>query len=170
MHPYLEDAPHDSAPQPEEILLADLARPVAAEGRRLLHASSAVLLSVTLLRGRTVPITVGWSGAIDPLSLRGMLDLGDAAVRQALAAFEHAGARLIAELARRWPANAVPPAIGVVTDGGGVVFSPDLPSPLMPDWLALQQGGGAAAATLLPFSEIGAWALLTAPVAQHRLH
>ena len=62
-------------------------------------------------------------------------------------------------LARRWPANAVPPRIGVVTDGTGVAVSPGHPAALTSAWLSDHAARRAPADALLPFRASGPWAL-----------
>jgi len=151
--------------------LAAFARQVAAHAVPLLAASNARLLSLTIeSRQRAIPVTMCWNGAAQPVCFRSALLCDEVTVRRARAGFEQAGKRLLMELVCRWPTNAVPPAIGIVTDGGGVVFSSDHPSPLCPDWLALHQAGRCAPTTLRAFADAGAWLRLTAPVGDHRIH
>ncbi|MFM9977352.1 MAG: hypothetical protein ACKVOP_04815 [Sphingomonadaceae bacterium] len=150
--------------------LQALARPVAAQARPLLAASNAMLLSFTVIRGQPSPIVRCWNGPAEAVSLRFALGPAGRHVRRSLASVEIAAARLIAELARRWPSYAAPPALGIVTDGGGVVLSSDHPSPLRQDWLALHQQGLCTPTTLLPFAANGAWMLLTASAGNARVH
>ncbi|CAN5540892.1 hypothetical protein BH10PSE14_BH10PSE14_13640 [soil metagenome] len=154
-----------------EVPLAEAAARVALCARPLLAASRGELLTLT---APTRPVgtltTMYWNGQSPLLPLPPVIALLDDSLQHALALFEDAGRLLLAELVRRWPANALPPAIGVVTDGTGVGFSSDHPSPMWPDWLALHLTGACAATSLLPFSPIGAWARLTAPVMNRQLH
>lgn len=151
--------------------ITDDARLVAAHALPLLAKSNAQLLSLTIrTRELARPIAMCWTGTTEPISLPSVLALDQTDIRRALYIFEQAGERLLASLVRRWPANAAPPAIGIVTDGSGVVFSSDHPSPLYPNWLALHQGGMCTPTTLLAFSRNGAWASLSERVETHRLH
>jgi hypothetical protein len=148
-----------------------VAHAVARHARPLLRAGRAQLLSLTIpCDRRSPPVAMCWAGASQPVALRATLALGDVAVRDTLLRFEGAGRRLLVMLIRRWPANAAPPMIGIVTDGGGVLFSSDHPSPLRPDWLALHQAGLCAPTALRAFSEAGGWARMTGRVADQRLH
>lgn len=160
-----------AAPMACEPDLADLARPVAASARILLAANRAALLSLTmLLRQDDGLVAMCWHGPLVQIGLAATLDLNRPVLRRAGADFETAGARLIEHVARRWPPNAVPPAIGIVTDGEGLAFSPDHPSPLAPDWLALHRARRCTPTELLAFGDRGGWALLTAEVAHRRVH
>jgi hypothetical protein len=150
--------------------LTILARPVAASARPLLAASHAQLLSLTTTSEHATPVMMCWNGPVAAVALQSAIDLQDPGVARHIAAFAACGQRLLVELARRWPSYAVPPAIGIVTDGGGVVFSADHPSPLSPDWLARHQAGLCVPTKLLPFSGASAWSLLTAPRADRWLH
>jgi hypothetical protein len=150
--------------------LASLARPVAEHARPLLAASRAILLSVTMMREHRTPVSMCWNGPAAPISLRSVLGLQERDSQKWLTAFETAGQLLLANLAQRWPSYAVPPAIGIVTDGSRVVFSPEHPSPLSHDWLALHQSGLCIVTTLLPPSGLDMWALLTAPVRNQHVH
>jgi hypothetical protein len=67
-------------------------------------------------------------------------------------AVQRAGLALIAHLSGRWPPQAVPRALGVVTDGTGLAFSPQHPSPLAPGWLLRHGMAGAHALAILPFA------------------
>ncbi len=154
-----------------EVPLAEAAARVALSARPLLAASSGELLTLTApIRPVGTLATMFWNGQSPLLPLHPVIALLDDSMQQALGLFENAGRQLLEELVRRWPANALPPAIGVVTDGTGVGFSSDHPSPMWPDWLALHLSGACAAISLLPFSPVGAWARLTAPVSNRRLH
>lgn len=151
--------------------LADPASKLALGARPLLSASDAVLMTLTAPpspRGAAVT-TMYWNGSGPLLPLPAWIHTDDA-LRRSLARFEQAGRRVLEQLVRRWPANALPPAVGVVTDGTGVGFSPDHPSPMWPDWLTLHLTGACPTTSLLPFAPTGTWARLTAPDADRRLH
>lgn len=94
-------------------------------------------------------------------------EIGRAAQRdphlsEIILALRSAGSDLARHLRRRWPANAVPGTIGVVTDGAGVAVFPDHPGALSPDWLRDHLAGIAPATMLLPFPLHGPWALVSA--------
>ena len=79
------------------------------------------------------------------------------------------GGGLCALLASRWPVNAAPPMIGVVTDGIGMAVSGGHPSALTSEWLIDHIAGRASIDMLLPFGTSAA--LLFLPVASNaRLH
>lgn len=86
----------------------------------------------------------------------------DPRLSKAVLALRDAGGDLARHLGRRWPANAVPATIGVVTDGAGVAIFPDHPGALSPDWLQDHLAGIAAASILVPFPAHSPWTLLSA--------
>ncbi|MEG3144387.1 hypothetical protein U1839_06935 [Sphingomonas sp. RT2P30] len=154
-----------------ETSLADPASKLALGARPLLSASRGVLMTLTAPTSpRGAPITtMYWNGSGALLPLPAWM-LSDDVSRRSLTRFEQAGRLVLDQLVRRWPANALPPAIGVVTDGTGVGFSSDHPSPMWPDWLTLHLTGTCPTTSLLPFSPAGTWARLTAPDVDRRLH
>lgn len=156
--------------------LAETARALAGHAAAVLLSNRSALLTLTL----TFATTTGtdrsrldiacWSGLTTvsspwlPLSGEGGRD------DPVLTALERSGRRLIADLLPRWPANTRPPAIGIVTDGHGVAFSPDHPSPIGTGWLGWHLGGACATTTLLPFAPTSCWTGLIAPVESQRLN
>lgn len=76
------------------------------------------------------------------------------------------GATLIGELARRWPANAVPTGLGVVTDGQNLLFSAQQPSPLSPSWFEPPTLNRAL--SILPMRQDGILAHLVRPASGTR--
>ncbi len=91
-------------------------------------------------------------------------------LREARIALQDHGRALYRELARRWPANAVPPAIGVVTDGTGMAISSSHPSALSHAWLTEHLANIAPVCVLLPFRAQGPWALLSRSKREHLLN
>jgi hypothetical protein len=152
------------------IAVVRIAERLALHARPVLAANQAILLNATITgRGDSASLTTSaWDARCLPAPLA-PIAAGDPLGRS-LAALEDAACVLLAELARRWPVNALPPAIGIFTDGGGVAFSSDNPSPLSPDWLARHQSGLCPTTALLPFAANSLWAHLVAPPASEVLH
>jgi hypothetical protein len=145
---------------------------LAVHARPLLSASRTTLLGVTRTSANGTPRlkVSAWNASGRPVDLFCATDYPTAALRRSTTALHAAGALVIDELIRRWPTNAVPPSVGIITDGTGVAFSADHPSPLAHNWLAQQLGGGGRATTLLAFTPSSPWACLTAPVFNTRHH
>lgn len=141
------------------------ARQVAHHAAALLDATHALLLTMTIdTRDECAPLRIGvWDRRfhLAPLRTRKNSDV---------ALLEAAARVLLTDLIQRWPSNAVPPAVGIFTDGGGVAFSSDHPSPLSSNWLAHHQAGLCPTTALLPFRPGGAWSRLIAPVNAAGLH
>ncbi len=150
--------------------LVRIAERLALHARPVLAANSAILLSATLTGtdDRSRLTTSAWDGSCRVVDLA-PISSGDP-LSWSLAALEDAAVVLLAEIARRWPVNALPPALGIFTDGGGVAFSSDNPSPLSPGWLARHQSGLCPTTCLLPFAANSVWANLVAPPASEVLH
>lgn len=156
--------------------LWEIARTLADHAAALLLSNRSALLTLTL----TFATTTGtdrerldiacWSGRTTVSAPWSSLTPKGGRDDHLLAALERSGRRLLAELLPRWPANTRPPAIGIVTDGHGVAFSPDHPSPKGIGWLGWHIGGASATTTLLPFAPTSCWAGLIAPVANHGLN
>ena len=83
---------------------------------------------------------------------------------------QRAGAELLDYLSGRWPDNATPDGIGVITDGFGVAFSPKHPSPLVDNWLFRHAAGECGIVTILPLAVSGPCSLLHHPVASACIH
>jgi len=152
------------------IALVRIAERLALHARPVLNANKAILLNATITGqgDNAVLTTSAWDTDCLPAPLA-HISPGNP-LGYSLAALEDAARVLLAELARRWPVNALPPALGIFTDGGGVAFSSDNPSPISPDWLARHQSGLCPTTTLLPFAANSLWAHLVAPPASEVLH
>lgn len=150
--------------------LTRIATRLVRHARPLLRANNAFLLTMTTnTQDEQAPLWTGfWDtrGALTPLPPAPR----SGAAQRHFAALETAGVLLLSDLICRWPANAIPPAVGIFTDGGGVAFSSDYPSPLSSNWLAHHQAGLCPTTTLLPFRPNGAWARLIAPTMEPLIH
>ena len=143
--------------------LARFAARFARHARPLLLTNNALLLTMTAdTQDASAPLWTGfWNTRCTLAPLPPMID--NRASQRHFAALEAAAAIVLADVMCRWPTNAIPPAMGIFTDGGGVAFSSDHPSPRSSDWLAHHQAGLCPTTTLLPFRPDGAWSRLIAP-------
>ncbi len=73
-------------------------------------------------------------------------------------ALQDAAAALLDYLAGRWPTP--PAALGVITDGAGVAFAPDHPSPSADSWLLRHATGESTLAMILDLDPAGPCGLL----------
>ncbi len=73
-------------------------------------------------------------------------------------ALQDAAAALLDYLAGRWPTP--PAALGVITDGVGVAFAPDHPSPSADSWLLRHATGESTLAMILDLDPAGPCGLL----------
>ena len=151
----------------ERAELVALAQLVLGPVRVLLSHIGAPMLTVA--KSRTHVHVVPWTRNLDIEK-----ELSDArAARHGLTReldeVRFRGGGLCALLASRWPVNAAPPIIGVVTDGIGMAMSGGHPSALTSEWLIDHVAGRARIDMLLPFGTSAALAFL--PVANDaRLH
>ncbi|WP_404367632.1 hypothetical protein AB5I39_13185 [Sphingomonas sp. MMS24-J45] len=151
-----------------DLSLARIARQVAHHASPILRANQALLLTMTIdTRDESAPL---WIGFWDSRCTLNPLPIHESKSTKALAVLTAAANVLLADLIRRWPVNAVPPAVGIFTDGSGVAFSSDHPSPLSTNWLVHHQAGLCPTTTLVPFSPNGAWSRLIAPAAEPLIH
>lgn len=150
--------------------LARVAARFARHARPLLRANDAFLLTMTTeTQYDGAPLWTGFWDARCTLAPLPAITGGRTAPDN-LAALESAAAILLADVICRWPTNAVPPVVGIFTDGGGVAFSSDHPSPLSPDWLALHRAGLCPTTTLLPFRPTSAWSRFVTPISDAWIH
>ena len=71
---------------------------------------------------------------------------------------------LLAALAQSWPPDWVPDHLGILTDGSGIVFCPELPSPEAEDWPERVVSNDVSAVDLLPFVPGSPWSKLNAAI------
>jgi hypothetical protein len=76
-------------------------------------------------------------------------------------ALQEAAFELLEYLGGRWPNP--PVAVGVITDGTGVAFTPDHPQPSAPGWLLRHVGGTAPLLAIVPLDPQGPCAILARP-------
>lgn len=153
--------------------MAGIAQRFVENAGPLLIASRSLLITLTMKVDPTRPNNVRayyWNGKGHLRALMPALRYMDRSLGRSLTAFEGAGSMLLDDLLQRWPVNACPPAIGIVTDGSGVAFSRDHPSPMHADWLTMHLGGRRKTIDLLPCSPDGYWARLIAPIKSQGIH
>ena len=130
-------------------LLTEFARAAAATAIDLCDRMT--FLSVTGAPGEDPDILV-WDDRLKALSY----DQPDGPSRRIKAT----GRDLIGYLAGRWPPGAAPLALGFITDGMGVAFSPGHPSPEAPGWMERHAIGAPRPVAILPFLQYSPCALL----------
>jgi len=144
--------------------LAVCAHDLVELGAWMLAANGASLLTVTLCaeqRDAAMPIVL-WNAELTPDAAASRAILAPTYRFRAVAkAVETAADALFAVLRPRWPAAAPPAGLGVMTDGTGLGFCPDDPSPLAPGWVGRQLRDPARLTCLLPFGADGAWPMMT---------
>jgi len=157
----------------DHILFRRYARPLPRPNQRLSRYAAHVAACARPLIGLAGPdATIGvtsemsrcgddllrltwWDGAMTQIAEVVALSSAFRPEDTSIGALQRAGDALLGYLAGRWPAEASPPALGVVTDGYGVAFSPRFPSPRAPGWLAMHGGGLARPLTIVPFPALG---------------
>ena len=148
--------------EPSRRLLA-AARDLAEAADRLLLRHDAVLLGAIVDRRTTTRATmiVVWDRSLEP-RLVPPLPAHEGA--------RQAAALVLGELLLRWPANAAPLELGVVSDGAGVAFSAEHPSPLAPQWVVRHIECRAPIVTILPFAATSGWTRLAARAGSSSIH
>lgn len=148
--------------EPSRRLLA-AARDLAEAADRLLVRHDAVLMGAIVDRRTASRRTtlVLWDRSLEPCLIPPLPT--------------HEGARqsaelVLGELLLRWPANAAPLELGVVSDGSGVAFSAEHPSPLAPEWLVRHIGCRAPIVTILPFAVTSGWTRLAGRAGSSSIH
>jgi hypothetical protein len=137
------------------------ARRMLAPAAALLARLEAPLLTVSrgrADRGGKVRLSV-WTRLLEPGA-----DAGADADWPEMAALREAGGEALRQVSLRWPAYALPPVIGLVTDGVGLAVSGDHPSGLSRNWLLDQIERRSAASIIIPFGASGVWSLLASDV------
>jgi hypothetical protein len=130
---------------PARALLARLALPLLTVWRAHNEAADVVRLSV-------------WTNMLTPGE---EVDRGWNSDWPELGAIRAAGAEALRQISCRWPPYALPPVIGLVTDGTGLAASGEHPSGLSQQWLLDHIGRGSPASIILPFDTNGVWALIS---------
>ena len=126
----------------------------------LLASCGGALMSVILCpheRDAAMPATVWNRDRLPDKELSRIIAAPAHRFRPVLGALEGAATDLFEALSPRWPPCARPHGLGVVTDGTGLGFCPDDPSPLAPGWMSRRARNGNRLTCLLPFSPQGAW-------------
>lgn len=74
----------------------------------------------------------------------------------------------LTSLARSWPPGWVPAKLGVMTDGSGIVFSPELPDPEEERWSERLISKDVCSVELLPFATGSPWSMFNVPASASR--
>lgn len=144
-----------SPPDPE--LIAASRRALAPASRLLAAAGpgTPLLSVVTDPKRRSKTGIFFWSDRFEIRAAPDYRGPGLADLRSAALALKRAGAEIGALLARRWPPNAVPQTIGVISDGVGMAVSGDHPSALTREWFTDHALARAPVFIILPFDAAG---------------
>lgn len=114
------------------------------------HASDSPQMSVAVWIGEGTDFSIRQVTAGDSL---------EAGFRSALIMLQAEMLDVCMQLRHRWPMNARPPVIGVVTDGTGLAISSGHPSGLSPEWLTEHLDGQSLATAIIPFGRAASTAL-----------
>lgn len=125
---------------------------------RLLTRIGAPLLTVATFRGDAAIRLIPWSPGLTPGTA---LDMSEAAFWPEVELLVDTGSEALRQIALRWPGYALPPAIGLITDGTGLAASGDDPSGLSADWLLDPIRSSSPPSILVPFAPTGIWSLLS---------
>lgn len=113
------------------------------------HASDSPQMSVAVWIGEGADLSIRQVTAGDSL---------EAGFRSALIMLQAEMLDVCMQLRHRWPMNARPPVIGVVTDGLGLAISSGHPSGLSPEWMTEHLNGQSLATAIIPFGLDGSMA------------
>ena len=125
---------------------------------QLLRRIRAPLLTIATFRGDPAVRLFPWTRTLGPGDA---LDLSEAAFWPEIEPLVEAGSEALRQVALRWPGYALPPVIGLVTDGSGLAVSGENPSGLTSRWLLDQIEFAAPASIIIPFASNGLWSLLS---------
>lgn len=152
--PGAEDALTRAAAEPE---LFRAGRAMIAPAARLLARIRAPFVTIAALRGEPSIQIFSWTDRLEPGPA---LDMSEAAFWPETETLFEAGSDALRAVARRWPGYALPPAIGLVSDGTGLAVSGENPSGLTARWLLDQIEFASPASIIVPFDPQGVWSLL----------
>ena len=133
-------------------------RAMIVPARQLLRRIRAPLLTIATFRGDPAVRLFPWTQSLEPGAA---LDMREAAFWPEMEALVEAGFEALRQVALRWPGYALPPVIGLVTDGSGLAVSGENPSGLTTRWLLDQIEFASPASIIIPFAPDGLWSLLS---------
>ncbi|HEY0044536.1 MAG TPA: hypothetical protein VGB62_08305 [Allosphingosinicella sp.] len=139
------------------------AHAILPHAARLIAAIGGGLVTIAGKPGGGAVCLHPWTRALEPGEELAGASLANQEAKQAALAIRDEGKALLAAVAKRWPPNAVPPVVGVVTDGTGLAISGAHPSALNAAWLSDHLTGAAPVFEIVPFYNYGLWRLITAP-------
>lgn len=149
---------HGSLPRPNRRLTA-LAQDVARLAQPLLPAGNDLILGLEATSDGEIHLI--WWRQRDFKRVAAISAAPDAFCPEDSdeGALQDAAAALLDYLAGRWPSP--PVALGVITDGTGVAFAPDHPSPSAEGWLLRHAIGESTLAMILDLDPAGSCGLLS---------
>lgn len=128
----------------------------------LLASGDAKLLCCAYDAGRPEDgvVVLSWQdGGSAEFDIRAVLAPGRCVYPPILTGLRRSARAILDALTIRWPSDARPTRIGLITDGLGVAFAPADPWPLVPGWLdrhlGRSGGGGDGLTHILPFDARG---------------
>ena len=156
---------------PESALLA-VARNMLAPAALLLGHYRAPFLTVAARHcgGTTRTRIVLWTDAFEIGQALTRKQLVKPGHKEAAETLRASGAPLYTHLSQRWPPNAVPPTIGVITEGAGMAVFSGHPSALSPACLLDHAARLSPGSVLIPFRANGPWALVAAAIGAQQPH
>jgi hypothetical protein len=143
-------------------------RELVVHAASLLRPTNVRLISLTVHAAEPAKVAMTpWSCTYVPDAALASHLVHNRETEATLDALQSAALILLAELIRRWPTFAVPPAVGIITDGTGIAFSAKAPCSLAVGWLDQQCGEASTISTIVPFSVGGHWSRLV-PASNNR--
>ena len=155
-----------------EAQLLVTAREALAPAALLLAHCRAPLLTIAGRRGdggSEVRIIL-WTDGFEVGEALSGRKLSSRALRDARGRLRACGTELYNHLSRRWPPQAVPPVIGVITDGTGMAVCSGHPAALSDACLLDHAARVSPASVLIPFRANGPWALVEGAWGRERSH